>query len=343
MAALRNRPDHQHLDEAQIRRLAEQAIANGIALGRRNRGGQGAAEGEEDGDDPNAARSRYSSYNRALWINQFPNILTLNDRWKESPRTWLNMGPIMAGLKKTTTINDYFHLRRGPGIRNVVKGSGKVRAVKAILRTALADDGESVINPTAPAYKKHVIIFTASPGEGAVLAADLRDRHENEWRVEWVTDGASAAKITEDSEIFPDIPFIDSGPDNRPTVLIGTTQVLGTGLNGLSRCKYGVLFRLPWSEVEEAQAQGRLHRAGQRYLVEWFTLLGTDGPFETMIWDRHKKRSEVLGQFIGGAEDQAEPAEFTAAPTNPPSSAPLRSTTITTTTSSTTMTVIAIE
>lgn len=305
IARLRQHAGNAALGAREIRDLALHAMARDV--GRSQRGANSTDEdvnAVQDNNDNNndITRQQFTPYKRALWIGQFPNILSMRpDHYHQQPAAWLNGEPILSSIGPYKLVSDYFSGEKDFNV--VTDQSAKIRAVEAILDEAQRDNSRSAVDPTEHPLKKHVVIFTSAPGEAALLAAYFEATRHQRWCIEWVTNGSAAAQLIEDRDpnntLFPDIRTTRQA---KPTLLIGTTSVLGTGLNGLAKCAYGILFRLPWSEAEETQAMGRVYRARQRYEAKWYTLCATDSPFETMIWDRHQRRIRALGIFFGDTE-----------------------------------------
>ncbi|KAM7184999.1 hypothetical protein V8F20_011983 [Naviculisporaceae sp. PSN 640] len=323
---LRLIPANREYSPREIRSLAMHAVARDI--GHFQRGPNDLNEENltnPQNDDPAQvqAQAPYLPYNRALWINQFPNIFSLRPGiLHRNPLSWLNYETIYNQVRDYTPISDYF--TNSKAINLLTTQSAKIRALDTILDAAQSDTSlfspysNQTPAPNERPLKKHVVIFTSSPSESAILTTHLLATRSNHYNIHWIRTSHDATNLIEETDfttsqstLFPDIRITRVA---KPTLVIGTTAVLNTStINSLSRCAYGILFRLPWAEAEELEAMGRIYRANQRYEAKWFTLCGTDCPVETMIWDRHLRRVRSLEILLA---DEETPG-MGAAPVNP--------------------------
>ncbi|KAM7210646.1 hypothetical protein V8F06_013972 [Rhypophila decipiens] len=169
---------------------------------------------------------------------QFPGILRPSQDLASDLALWLNSGALPNRITDPQAAND--------------------------------SSGETHPPKTSP-LRKHVAVFAAVPGEAAIVAAYLQRHHSSNCNVILVKSLARGTAAQTVHESFPDIPFDETR--RKPTVIVGTTGTMGTGLDTLSRCPYGILFRIPYKEADRYQAFGRVFRYGQRFHVKWFELL----------------------------------------------------------------------
>ncbi|KAM7184421.1 hypothetical protein V8F33_012982 [Rhypophila sp. PSN 637] len=294
-------PDDPVKEEARVRGEAIKAVMKDIEHQTEPQS-SGAATSSEGDDEPPADRPGDDDLDPDTDDME---IDTAFDSQHKDPREWLNLSKMNEKLSNTTnkkalkyTLEDYFTEDRNLDINTICRGSGKIELLKKILKRAWRDSSRNSLEPTRPRLKKHVVIFTAAPGEAAIITTFLKRNYADKCRAEWAKDGAVATTLFNSEEtLFTDIPFADEETGSAAYTLPKLPTVL------------------PWVEVEEEQARGRIYRCGQRFKSKWFVLLGRDGPFESIISQRHNMRQEMFRQFIDGKDDESDmlpaPSRFT--------------------------------
>ncbi|KAH7009241.1 uncharacterized protein B0I36DRAFT_389968 [Microdochium trichocladiopsis] len=76
-----------------------------------------------------------------------------------------------------------------------------------------------------------------------------------------------------------------------------------TGVNGLQRANYGILFDLPFQDFLAGQACGRLCRQGQRQETFFYTLYSDDSNADKLILERHSRRNATFDVVLNATRD----------------------------------------
>jgi hypothetical protein len=83
------------------------------------------------------------------------------------------------------------------------------------------------------------------------------------------------------------------------SVLVATTELLGTGVDVLARvCRLQVFIELPWRVDRWVQARGRLVRMSQTAPVQTYVAVA-DVPFERSLFDRLVSEAETTDPLLG--------------------------------------------
>ncbi|KAM7182690.1 P-loop containing nucleoside triphosphate hydrolase protein [Rhypophila sp. PSN 637] len=239
-------------------------------------------------------------FNRSLWYAQFPGILRLSQDLASDPASWLNSDALPNRITDPQVLAEYFSGKRD--IDLIMRDCEKLSHLEKILTQAANDSSYETHPPKTSPVRKHVAVFAAVPGEAAIVAAYLQRHHSSNWNVVLVKSLAKGTAAQTVLESFPDIPFDEAL--RKPTVIVGTTGTMGTGLDTLSRCSYGILFRIPYKEADRYQAFGRVFRYGQRFPVKWFELL-SGGYGEAAIDERHIRRVSGFADVLEGGSAAA--------------------------------------
>lgn len=105
-------------------------------------------------------------------------------------------------------------------------------------------------------------------------------------------------------EAFTDVVDVNGKRKHKRNirVLIGTTRLLGTGLQ-LTRAANIVLMEPDYEFVNEIQAYGRIHRIGQKHDCSFsYRLIDSESEIEKAIVERQRDRKEVFGRNLSEGE-----------------------------------------
>ncbi|PMD37183.1 hypothetical protein L207DRAFT_599534 [Hyaloscypha variabilis F] len=144
-------------------------------------------------------------------------------------------------------------------------------------------------------HKHHVALTTEEFIERLVLPRDKKNR------VSLVCAGLKSRERTATIDAFTDAIDKDTGlrkQKNSIQILIGTTRLIGTGLQ-LTRAANLVLMEPDYEFYRELQAVARVHRIGQRNLRSYsFRLIDEGSEIENRIVKRQEQRGEVHGRKV---------------------------------------------
>ena len=237
---------------------------------------------------PSAALSRL--------LGSFPSILDLDKSLVNGIPMWLNR-TCFQDIRDVDGLVEYFSGQRDIDI--ITKHSMKLDYIVDYLGRVIADREPGRSQADAMVYKKHLTIFAPSPGEVAIIAAFLHKRRSSHWNVAWVRSSTAPRDVQLLQASLKVIP-IDSV--DKPSIIVATVDVLGTGVQLLSACNHAILFRLPSLHDKVRQAKGRFYRPGQRYTVHWRVLVSPDGLYEPMTIYFQQNNINALSKFLSDAE-----------------------------------------
>ncbi|KAK4233492.1 hypothetical protein C8A03DRAFT_38790 [Achaetomium macrosporum] len=244
------------------------------------------------------------SFMRTLWLGWFPGIVDLPDDISSDPAAWLNSNTIKGTI--TTNEGRDNHVV-GQYIDVITRGSGKMEQLQRCLDRALhdVDMGDTGIAGQAP-LKKHACVFASRPGVALIIAAYADKHWSSQWEVVLVLSAATADGKKAIEGAFRDIPI---GCPAKPTLFIATVGTCGTGLDSLKKANHAILFDLPFVESDSKQACGRVWRPGQRFPCYWTELWAEDSEAETLINERHEKRTDAFRRILGHRGGDSSKAE----------------------------------
>ncbi|KAK3304911.1 uncharacterized protein B0T15DRAFT_559021 [Chaetomium strumarium] len=150
------------------------------------------------------------------------------------------------------------------------------------------DIGDTGITSQAP--KKYTYVFASRLGVEVVL----------------VLSAATAGGKKAIEGAFQDILI---GCPAKPMLFIATVGTCGTGLDSLKKANHAILFDLPFVESDSKQAYGRVWRPGQRFPCYWTELWADDSEAETLINERHEKRTDAFRRILGHRGGNSSKAE----------------------------------
>lgn len=194
-----------------------------------------------------------------------------------------------------------------------VKLNGNSKTVSPVVRkniqklecaqlTALEDIVKDARDGESP---RHGIVFALYPVTVCIAAEWLKYRlGDGAFIVELTADGVKPAKRSE---------FIDNLNDQAtahpdvPIVIVSTYGLMSTGLDGLQDfASYLVKLGEPWTNKENKQAEGRVHRPNQRLTVDVHGIHGGKGSIDYDMYMKNRKSLHLLpgGSIIRSLADR---------------------------------------
>lgn len=157
----------------------------------------------------------------------------------------------------------------------------------------------------------HGLVLTVAPSNVLVTVEWLQSQLDDSFQVIEVTasnpkPGNRAAFVAELEK------WIGLNP-NRRVVIVSTYKLLSTGIDGLQRfANYLVKLGEPWTTKETEQAEGRIHRSGQKKLSVVYSIHGAK---ESIDWELVQKNNRnmhllgassqgILGEFMGSTKQE---------------------------------------
>lgn len=248
-------------------------------------------------------RSRACSYSKAfhhtLFLASLPGLVDLPQPLSHNIDWLLSKNLASANLSNWEFIQQHLAYEH---IDTISSGSGKIDQLCRILEIARRDRSSPNDN-TGIILKKHVIVFASRPGIALLVASYVHKNLRTHWNVQLIlgfnVNAGDRQKMIHNA--FPDIPISHSGDciaDARPGLLVTTTGACGTGMNGMEKASYGVVFDLPFSESHIKQAKGRIYRAKQRHSSHFYVLWSADSEAENLIHQRHCDREQAFRTLL---------------------------------------------
>lgn len=85
-----------------------------------------------------------------------------------------------------------------------------------------------------------------------------------------------------------------------PVVVVSTYQLLSTGLDGIQNfANYLVKLGEPWTTKESEQAEGRIHRQGQKKATAVYSIHGAENSIDWELVQKNKQNLHLLGGANG--------------------------------------------
>ncbi len=162
--------------------------------------------------------------------------------------------------------------------------------------------------PAGAVLKKHVVVYSGRPRTATIIARWLDEYASEDWQVVYIGSRLTAEKRDEFiKSILTDIPVDDA--TRKPTVIVTTTGVCGTGVDTLSPACSIVMFDVAPGGHTITQVKARIGRASQRYEEVFFTQILAEGLSEEMLHRRHNSANDMLAalyQQMGDDIDRSD-------------------------------------
>ena len=254
------------------------------------------------GDALYRACSYSKAFHHTLFLASLPGLVDLPSPLSQNVE-WL-----LSTNLKSANLSSWEAIQQHPAYRyidTITSGSGKIKELRRILEIARKD--RSAPNDDVPvALQKHVVVFASRPGVALIIAAYIHKNLSTDWNVQLILGSNVSAgerqKIIDN--MFPDIPAGSNHvtPALRPGLLVTTAGACGTGMNGMEKASYGVVFDLPFSESHVKQAKGRIYRAKQRHSSHFYVLWSVDSEAEDLIYQRHCNPEQAFRSILAVSE-----------------------------------------
>lgn len=144
----------------------------------------------------------------------------------------------------------------------------------------------------------HGIVLTVAPSNVTVAAEWLSKRLGADYRIIEVS--ANNPKPSQRAAFVSEVEaWIGQNTDKR-VILVSTYKLLSTGLDGLQRfANFLVKLREPWTTKETEQAEGRIHRSGQKKLSVVYSIHGAEGSIDWELVQKNSRNMHLLGVSQG--------------------------------------------
>jgi hypothetical protein len=273
----------------------------------RSRSGWKASDLQRDGKEGSAAyvaASRLSSFTAHIFAATLPGLARLSG----------------LGLDPLQFVNDNMLADKVPylGSREARANSPLARYVNVLLR---ADDAKmakvfEILNAAAEddspvetfegvhvkeederlvgqVLKKHVVILCTKAAMANVLAVFFDNLDSCKYDIECITAKTPTQRREGICQSTIGRRILYNSPE-KPTLLIATTDSIGTGLNSLVSSNYIIILNPPFREDDVVQGLGRLHRQGQIQRVHAFVMVSGNTDLEYIFLGRHVIRMKVF-------------------------------------------------
>ncbi|KAH8658887.1 hypothetical protein BGZ61DRAFT_486075 [Ilyonectria robusta] len=153
---------------------------------------------------------------------------------------------------------------------------------------------EQVVRQRHEGKVAHGLVMTMYPLNASIVAS---------WLTHRMGDAVHVAEVT--STLKPDKrrKFVKALEEkalknpNRPIVVVSTYTLLSTGIDGLQTfASYLVKLGAPWNNKYIEQAEGRIHRSGQKELVRMFSIHGDEGSLDWELSLKNNRNFKLLGK-----------------------------------------------
>ncbi|MCJ1250560.1 hypothetical protein MMC30_007788 [Trapelia coarctata] len=236
------------------------------------------------------------AFHHTLFLASLPGLVDLPQPLSQNVE-WL-----LSTNLKSANLSEWEFIQQHPAyehINTIFSGSGKIDQLRRLLEIARGD--------------------CSSPNDGAAVVLKKHNLRAD-WNVQLIlgfnVHAGDRQKIINNA--FPNIPANggssdDAARDVRPGLLITTMGACGTGMNGMEKASYGVVFDGPFSKSHVKQAKGRIYRAKQRHPSHFYVLWSANSEAEDLFHQRHCNREQAFRSILDAcaARPQISPSAET--------------------------------
>jgi hypothetical protein len=277
------------------------------SLFERSRSGWKASDLQRDGKEGSAAyaaASRLSSFTTHIFAATLPGVARLS-RLGLDPVQFVNDNMLADKVPYLGSREARANSPLAPYVNVLLRADdAKMAKVFEILNAAAEDDSpvetfegvhvkeedECLIGQV---LKKHVVILCTKAAMANVLAVFFDNLDSCKYDIECITAKTPTQRREGICQSTVGRRILYNSPE-KPTLLIATTDSIGTGLNSLVSSNYVIILNPPFREDDVVQGLGRLHRQGQVQRVHAFVMVSGNTDLEHIFLGRHVIRMKVF-------------------------------------------------
>jgi hypothetical protein len=239
-----------------------------------------------------------TDYHKILYASSMPGLARFPHTFASENLQSATIGRIdTPEARKTSTIFSH--------IEALTNGCGKIKALEKIARICLAERATPHgKGQQAPMYKANLAIFCQHPGSSAIVACYCDWKLSDRFKVL----GINRKTMPKDrlsflhDNINAKIPVTS---DEKPTILVANTGVVGTALDGFQKFFHHLIIFEP-SFTGPKQPIGRVYRFPQEYEVYVYLLFSTDTENEEAIIKLSNARAQSFNAARGKGIEQTK-------------------------------------